>query len=88
MHRNRHIPSIPRVTMLMGVRGLARGLRMQEGTGQPFSTHIVLNCNGGTRLGLKESKCIETVKYMCSILRRPRACALAVMAIRLHVRYH
>ena len=37
---------------------------MQEGTGQPFSTHIVLNCNGGTRLGLKESKCIKTVKYI------------------------
>ena len=64
MYRNRHISSIPRVNMLIGVRGRARGLRMQEGTGQPFSTHITWNCNVGTRLGLKESKCIETVKYI------------------------
>ena len=32
---------------------------MQAGAGHPFSTHIALNCNVGTRLGLKESKCIE-----------------------------
>ena len=50
--------------MLIGVRERARGLRMQEGTGQPFSTQIAWNCNVGTRLGLKESKCIKTVKYI------------------------
>ena len=50
--------------MLIGVRGCARGLRLQAGAGHPFSTHIALNCNVGTRLGLKESKCIETVKYI------------------------
>ena len=31
---------------------------MQAGAGYPFSSHIALNCNVGTRLGLKESKCI------------------------------
>ena len=50
--------------MLIPVRGRDRGLRLQAGAGHPFSTHIVLNCNVGTRLGLKESKCIETVKYI------------------------
>ena len=56
MHRNRHISNIPRVTMPIGVRGRGRGLRMQTGAGHPFSTHIGLNCNVGTRLGLQESK--------------------------------
>ena len=59
MHRNRHRSSIPRVTMPIGVRGCGRGLRMQAGAAHPFITHIALNCNVGTRLGLKESKCIE-----------------------------
>ena len=59
MHRNMHISSIPRVTMLIGVRWRGRGLRIQAGAGHPFSTHIALNCNVATRLGLKESKCIE-----------------------------
>ena len=45
MHRNRHKSSIPRVTMLIGVRGCGRGLGMQAGDGHPFSTHIALNCN-------------------------------------------
>ena len=64
MHRNRHISSIPRVTMLIVVRGRGRGLRMQAGAGHPFSTHIALNCNVRTRLGSQESKCIETVEYI------------------------
>ena len=64
MHRNKHISSIPRVNMLIGVRGRGRGLRMQAGAGHPFSTHIALNCNVCTRLGLQESECIETVKYI------------------------
>ena len=51
MHRNRHISSIPRFTMPIGVRGVAVGLRMQSGTGHPFSTHIALNCNVGSLLG-------------------------------------
>ena len=69
MNRNRHISSIPRVTMPgmpIGVRGVAGGLRMQAGAGYPFSTHIALNCNVGTRLGLKESKCIEEGIYQAS----------------------
>ena len=66
MHRNRHISSIPRVTMPIGVRGRGRGLRMQAGAEHPFSTHIVLNCNVGTRLGLQESKCIEIRMYQAS----------------------
>ena len=37
---------------------------MQAGAEHPFSTHIALNCNVGTRLGLQESECIETVKYI------------------------
>ena len=32
---------------------------MQVGAGHPSSTHIAFNCNVGTLLGLKESKCIE-----------------------------
>ena len=66
MHRNRHISSIPRVTTPIGVRGRGRGLKMQAGAGHPFSTHINLNCNVGTRLGLKESKCIEIGIYEAS----------------------
>ena len=54
MHRNRHISSIPRVTILIGVRGRGRGLRMQAGAGHPYNTHISLNCNVGTPLGLQE----------------------------------
>ena len=64
MHQNRHISSIPRVNMLIGVRGRGMGLRMQAGAGHPLSTHIALNYNVGTRLGLQESECIETVKYI------------------------
>ena len=45
--------------MPIGVRGRGRGLRLQAGVGHPFSTHIALNCNVDTRLGLKESKCTE-----------------------------
>ena len=52
--------------MLIGVRGRGRGLRMKAGTGHPFSTHIVLNCNVSTRLGLQESKCIEIGMYQAS----------------------
>ena len=66
MHRNRYISSIPRVTMLIGVRRRDRGLRMQAGAKHPFSTHIALNCKDGTSLGLKESKSIETVIYQAS----------------------
>ena len=39
---------------------------MQAGAGQPFSTHIDLYCNVGTRLGLKESKYIEIGIYKAS----------------------
>ena len=66
MHRNRHISSIPRVTMPIGVRGRGRGLRMQVGAGHPYSTHIALNCYVGTHLGLQESKCIEIGIYQAS----------------------
>ena len=64
MHQNRHISSIPRVNMLIQERVCGRGVRMQAGAEDPFSTHIALNCNVGTRLGLQESECIETVKYI------------------------
>ena len=47
-------------------KGAWQGLRMQAGAGHPFSTHIDLNCNVGTRLGLKESKCIEKGIYQDS----------------------
>ena len=43
---------------------MAGGLRMQTGAGHPFSTHIALNYNVGISLGLQESECIETVKYI------------------------
>ena len=33
---------------------MAGGLRMQAGAGHPFSTHINLNCNVGTRLGVEK----------------------------------
>ena len=52
--------------MLILERGRGRGLRMQRGGGgggHPLSTHFVLDCNNGTRLGLKESKCIEIGIY-------------------------
>ena len=39
---------------------------MQEGDGHPFSTHVALNCNVGTRLGSKESNCIEIGIYQSS----------------------
>ena len=68
MYRRRHISSIPRVTMLIGVRGRGRGLRMLAGAGHPFNTHINLNCNVGTRLGLKESKCIEIGIHQVPVL--------------------
>ena len=37
---------------------MAGGLKMQAAVEHPLSTHIALNCNVGTRLWLKESKCI------------------------------
>ena len=64
MHQNRHISSIPRVNMLIQERVCGRGVRMQMGAKHPFSTHIALNYIVGTLLGLQESKCIETVKYI------------------------
>ena len=64
MHRNMHISRIPKVTMLIGVRGRDRGLRMQAGAGHIFSTHIALNCNVGIRLGLKESYYFEIGIYL------------------------
>ena len=39
---------------------------MQAGAVHPFSTHIALNCNFGTRLSLKESKSIEIGIYQAS----------------------
>ena len=66
MHRNRYISNIPRVTMLIGVRRRGSGLRMQAGAGHPFSTHIALNCNVGTRLGLKKSNSIDIGIYQAS----------------------
>ena len=39
---------------------------MQTGAGHPLSTHIALNCNGGERLVLKESKSIEIGIYQAS----------------------
>ena len=39
---------------------------MQAGAGHPFSTHIALNCNVGTRLRLIESKYCYNIS---SILR-------------------
>ena len=52
--------------MPIGVRARGRGLRIQAGAGHPFNTHIALNCNFGTRLGLKEPKCIEIGRYQAS----------------------
>ena len=66
MLRNRHISSIPRVTMPIGERGVAGGLRMLAGTGHSFCSHIALNCNVGTRLRLQESKCYEIGIYQSS----------------------
>ena len=66
MHRNKHISCISRVTLLTGVRGHCRGLRKQAGAGHPFSTHIALNRNFGTRSGWKLSKCIEIGIYQAS----------------------
>ena len=53
MHQNRHISITPRVTMPIRVRKRGRGLRMQEGAGHTFKSHIALNCNVGTRLGFQ-----------------------------------
>ena len=39
---------------------------MQVGAGYPFSTHIALNCNVGTRLGLKISNSIDIGIYQAS----------------------
>ena len=39
---------------------------MQAGAGHTLSTHISLNCNGGARLVLKESKSIEIGIYQAS----------------------
>ena len=39
---------------------------MQVGAEHPFSTHIALNCNASTRLGLKESKNLEIGIYQAS----------------------
>ena len=66
MHRNRHISSIRMVTLLIGIRGCGRGLRMQAGAVHLFSTHIACNCNVGILLGLQESKCIEKSMYQAS----------------------
>ena len=66
MHRNWHISSIPRVSLRIGVKGRGRGLRMQVGAAHPFNTHIALNCNVGTPLGLQASKCIEIGIYQAS----------------------
>ena len=52
--------------MLIRVRGRGRGLRIQAGAGHPLTTHIALNCNVATGLGLKESKCIELCIYQAS----------------------
>ena len=52
--------------MLIGVRGRGRGLKMLAGAGHHLNTHNNLNCNVGTRLGLKESKCIEVGIYQAS----------------------
>ena len=49
--------------MLIGVRELGRGVRMQAGVGHPNSTHITLNCNANTHLGLKEPKYTEIGIY-------------------------
>ena len=45
---------------------MAGVLRMQAGAVHPFSTHIALNCNVGTRLEFKESKSIEIGIYQAS----------------------
>ena len=45
---------------------MAGGLKMQAAVEHPLSTHIALNCNVGTRLGLKESKSIEIGIYQAS----------------------
>ena len=52
--------------MPLGVRGRGMGLKMQAGAGHAFSTHIASKCNVCTRLGLKESKCIEIGLYQAS----------------------
>ena len=39
---------------------------MQAAARHPFSTHIALNCNIVTCLGLQESKCIEIGIYQAS----------------------
>ena len=52
--------------MPIGGRRHGRGVRMQAGARHPFSTHIALNFNVGTRLGLQESKCIEIGIYQAS----------------------
>ena len=39
---------------------------MQAGAGHTYSTHIALNCNAGTRLGLKEPKYTEICIYQAS----------------------
>ena len=52
--------------MLIGVRGRGRGLRMQAAAGHPFSTHIALNRNDDTRLGLKKSKSIDMGIYQAT----------------------
>ena len=50
--------------MPRGVRGRGRGAENEAEAGHPFSIQIALNCSVGTLLGLQESKCIETVKYI------------------------
>ena len=64
--------------MPIAVRGRGRGLRMQAGAGHPFSTHIALNCNFGTRLGLQESKCIEKSTTRVTMLIGVRGCGRGV----------
>ena len=52
--------------LLIGVKGRGRGDENAGGSRAPKSIHIVLNCNIGTRLGLKESKSMEIGIYQAS----------------------
>ena len=46
---------------------MAAGLKLQAGAGHPFSTHIALNCNVGTRLRLRVE--MHRNKHISNILR-------------------
>ena len=58
MHRNTYIKH-PQGHYADRSKGRGRGPQNGGGSRAPFSTHIDLNCNVGTRLGLRESKSIE-----------------------------